>query len=109
MMLTASIANHAQAAAWIVAEARERVPGVVHVPDDATLPAPQVSAGEMLALEPPQVVGKHSRREQQGHRVRAGRARLSEKCERVYHRANVPEACECGASLQSLRAQAKTA
>ncbi|MGO9834356.1 MAG: hypothetical protein ACLP1X_09090 [Polyangiaceae bacterium] len=108
MTLTASLANHPQAAAWIVKEARERVPAVVHVPDDATLPTAQASAGSMLALEPPQVVGKHC--------ATSGKviayepdARVCPKCERVYHKAHVPEACECGASLVTLRAQAKTA
>jgi hypothetical protein len=108
MTLTASLANHPQAAAWIVKEARERVPGVVHVPDDAVLPSAQASAGSMLALEPPQVVGQHC--------AASGKviayepdARVCPKCERVYHKAHVPEACECGASLATLRAQAKTA
>jgi len=108
MTLTASLASHPQAAAWIVREARERVPGVVHVPDDATLPPPQASAGEMLPLEPPQVVGKHC--------AASGKviayepdARVCPRCERVYHKAHVPEACGCGASLESLRSQAKTA
>jgi hypothetical protein len=108
MALTASLANHPQAGAWIVREARERVPGVVHVPDDAPLPPPQASAGEMLALEPPQVVGKHC--------AASGKviayepdARVCPKCERVYHKAHVPETCVCDASLESLRSQAKTA
>jgi hypothetical protein len=108
MTLAASLANHPQAAAWIVREARERVPGVVHVPDSASLPSAQASAGEMLALEPPQVVGKHC--------AASGKviayepdARVCPKCERVYHTAHVPDACECGASLETLRAQAKTA
>jgi hypothetical protein len=108
MTVTASLAGHSQAAAWIVREARERVPAVVHVPDDAPLPPPQASAGEVIALEPPQVVGKHC--------AASGKviayepdARVCPKCERVYHKASVPEACECGASLDSLRSHAKTA
>jgi hypothetical protein len=108
MTLTASLAHHPQAAAWIVRDARERVPAVVHVPDDAPLPPPQASAGEVLPLEPPQVVGKHC--------AASGKviayepdARLCPKCERVYHKAHVPDTCECGASLETLRAQAKTA
>jgi len=108
MAVTASLASQPQAAAWIVKEARDRVPGVVRVPEDATLPAPQASAGETLPLEPPQVVGRHC--------AASGKviaydpdARVCPRCERVYHKAQVPEACECGASLESLRAQAKTA
>jgi hypothetical protein len=108
MTLAASLANHGQAAAWIVREARERVPGVVHVPDDAPLPPPLASAGEMLAVEPPQVVGKHCA---VSGKVIAYEpdARVCVKCERVYHKAHVPDVCECGASLESLRPQDKTA
>jgi len=108
LTLIASLASHPQAAAWIVREARERVPAVVHVPDDAPLPPPQASAGEVLALEPPQVVGKHC--------AASGKviayepdARVCPKCERVYHKASVPDACECGASLDGVRSQVKTA
>jgi hypothetical protein len=31
------------------------------------------------------------------------------RCDRVYHKAHVPEACACGASLEDLRLQSKTA
>jgi hypothetical protein len=102
MTIVARSSSQPQAAAWIVKEARDRVPKVVDVPDDATLSAPLASAGESLPLEPPQVVGKHC--------ATTGKviayepdARLCPRCERVYHKSGVPEVCECGASLAEVR------
>jgi hypothetical protein len=107
MVVIARLRDHPQAAAWIVKEARARVPKMVDVPEDATLPEPRPGDGNTLALEPPQVVGTHC--------VASGKviayepdARLCPRCERVYHKEHVPERCECGASLAELRSQAKT-
>ena len=106
LSLAASLKSHPQAAAWIVKEARERVPTVVDVPEDATLPDPRASAGETLPLEPPQVVGKHC---SASGKVIAYEpdARVCPRCERVFHKASVPAKCDCGASLEELQAQAK--
>jgi hypothetical protein len=105
--LVASLRSQPQAAAWIVKEARERIPSVVDVPEDATLPAPLASAGAVMQLEPPQVVGRHC--------AASGKviayepdARVCMRCERVYHKAQVPTTCECGASLAELQQAAKT-
>jgi hypothetical protein len=108
LVIAARLKSHPQAAAWIVKEARERVPTVVDVPEDATLPDPRASAGESLPLEPPQVVGKHC---SASGKVIAFEpdARVCPRCERVFHKAHVPAACDCGASLVELQAQAKTA
>ncbi len=107
LAVVASLRSHGQAAAWIVKEGRERVPAVVDVPDDVALPAVRPSAGQTLAMEPPQVVGKHC--------AASGKviayepdARVCPRCERVYHKASVPASCECGASLADLQAAAKT-
>ena len=98
MTVTASLANHAQAGAWIVREARARVPAVVQVPADAPLAEPLASAGQTLPLDPPQVVGRHC--------AASGKviayepdARLCARCDRVYHKSSVPETCECGGAL----------
>ncbi len=106
LSVTASLKSQPQAAAWIVREARERVPGVVDVPDDATLPEARVSAGEVLKLEPPQVVG---RRCAATGKVIAYEpdARVCPRCERVYHKASVPDTCECGGALAELRTHAQ--
>ncbi|MBV9946160.1 MAG: hypothetical protein JOZ69_04870 [Myxococcales bacterium] len=102
MLVVASLKSHPRAAAWIVKEARERVPAVVDVAD-AALPEPG-GAGEMLPLEPPQIVGKHC--------AASGKViayepdgRVCPRCERVYHKLHVPESCACGASLEQFRAQ----
>jgi hypothetical protein len=107
MTLVVSLGSHSQAASWIVKEARERVPAVVDVPEDATLPAPFADAGAILTLEPAQVVGKHC--------AASGKviayepdARVCPRCERVYHKAHLPESCSCGGSLAGLQAPAKT-
>jgi hypothetical protein len=108
MNVTASQRSHPQAAAWIVKEARARIPAVVQAPQDTTLPEASPDAGESLPLDPPQVVGRHC--------AASGKvisyepdARLCPRCERVYHKAHVPETCECGASLSDLRAATQTA
>ncbi len=108
MSIVASLATQPQAGAWIVKEARERIPAVVDVPGDATLPEAGAAAGEPLVLEPPQVVG---RRCTASGTVIAYEpdARVCPRCERVYHVTHVPEACACGASLTGLASQSKTA
>jgi hypothetical protein len=103
-----SSVKHPQAAAWIVKEARERVPAVVDVPQDATLPAPQAHAGPSLVLEPIQVVGLRCAASDQIISYEPD-ARICRRCERVYHKAHVPDTCVCGASLADLKARTKSA
>jgi hypothetical protein len=98
MTLAASLATHPQAAAWIVQEARGRIPAAVDVPGDSTLPAAAAEAGETLPLDPPQVVGRHC--------ASSGKvisfepdARVCPRCERVFHKDHVPPTCDCGAAL----------
>jgi hypothetical protein len=107
MTLVASLASHPQAAAWIVKEARARVPAVVELGEDTKLPEANANAGETLPLEPPHVVGKHC--------AASGKviayepdARVCPRCERVYHKAHVPESCACGATLAEFKTQTKT-
>jgi hypothetical protein len=104
LSIAATLKSNPQAAAWIVKEARERVPSVVDVPEDATLPDPRTSAGETFALEPPQVVGKHCA---SSGKVIAYEpdARVCPQCGRVYHKSTVPSSCECGASLGELQSK----
>jgi hypothetical protein len=106
--VTAKLATQPDAAAWIVKEARARVPDVVDISEEESLPAADKHAGEVIAAEPPQVVGKHC--------ADTGRiiayepdARVCPRCDRVYHKASVPERCACGASLTSLLPAAKSA
>jgi uncharacterized membrane protein YeaQ/YmgE (transglycosylase-associated protein family) len=88
---------------WIVKEARGRIPLLVDVPDEARgLPVAQMNEGEVLTMDPIQVVGQRCA---ESNRIIAYEpdARVCVRCERVYYRLSVPEACACGASLTSLR------
>jgi hypothetical protein len=94
------LTSQPQAAAWIVKEARARVPGVTNVGDEVALAPAQSDAGESLALDPLQIVGKRC--------ANSGKviafepdARVCSRCERVYHKDDVPETCACGATLAS--------
>jgi hypothetical protein len=106
--IVASLASHPRAAAWIVKEARERVPAVVQVPENAALPDVRGGANESLAMDPPQVVGKHCASSGDVIAYEPD-ARVCPRCERVYHKAHVPDSCKCGASLEAFKAQTKTA
>jgi hypothetical protein len=107
MLVVATLATHPQAASWIVKEARERVPAVVDVPDDATLPPPRPGADETLTLDPQQVVGKRCAASGEIIAYEPD-ARVCRRCGRVYHKAHVPGVCACGGSLDDLRAAEKT-
>jgi hypothetical protein len=109
MTVVATLVSHPQAAAWIVKEARERVPKVVvDFPSDVPLPDVRAGAGETLQLDPPQVVGKHCAASGTVIAYEPD-ARLCPRCERCFHKAHVPEFCACGASLTEFRTQTKSA
>ncbi|MGO9713837.1 MAG: hypothetical protein ACLQBL_33600 [Polyangiaceae bacterium] len=100
LVVLARLKSHPQAAAWIVREARARIPKVANVGDEITLPEARTDAGESLTLDPVQVVGKRC--------AASGTiiafepdARVCPRCERVYHKAHVPPTCECGGALAS--------
>ena len=109
MNFAASLHGHPQAGAWIVKEARERAcrPSCrSRKTRRCRRRAP--TRGSRSRSSAPQVVGRHC--------AASGKvisyepdARVCPRCERVYHKAHVPEACECGASLEELRAATKTA
>ena len=95
---------HAEAVGWILKEALDRVPKVVAISDSVieTLPGAGVHAGQIVELEPLQVVGKKD--------AVTGKlisyepdARVCARCERVYYKRSVPKRCKCGASLVELR------
>ena len=107
LVAKAAVQSQRQAAAWILKEAKARIPALVDVPDDAEATVGDASkdAGEVLVLDPIQVVGKHC--------AASGTiiayepdARVCPRCERVYHKAHVPETCACGAELSGLRSVA---
>ncbi len=92
--------NQAQAVAWIVKEARARIPKTCEVSDDGLAEIGKASrdAGLVMKLDPLQIVG---------HRCAASDkaiawepdGRVCPRCERVYHKDHVPQACACGGSL----------
>jgi hypothetical protein len=96
--------TQSQAVAWIVKEARERIPNVVELAEEALDAIPKAYKGvaATIRLEPVQVVG---RRCADTSKVIAYEpdARICPRCERVYHKAHVPETCGCGGSLAALR------
>lgn len=101
LSLTAKV--HPGAVGWIVKEARVRIPDAVDVPDEALgLPVAQPGEGTLLVMDAVQVVGKRCA---ETRRIIAYEpdARVCPRCERVYYKLSVPEACVCGASLAALR------
>jgi len=105
--LVVPVAKHPQAAAWIVKEARERVPSVVDVPE-GTVPAAVASVGQAISLDPVQVVGMRCAASDQIISYEPD-ARVCRRCERVYIKTQVPDTCACGASLADLKARPKSA
>lgn len=98
LVIEARVKSQPQAAAWIIREARARVPAVVNVGEDVTLPEPRTEGAEVLTLDPVQVVGKRC--------AASGKviafepdARVCPRCERVYHKDHVPASCSCGGTL----------
>lgn len=98
LTIVAKTASHPLAAAWIVREARARIPKTVDVAEDVALAATNDSDGEMHKLEPVQVVGKRCAASDKVISFEPD-ARLCTRCERVYHKNHVPKKCACGASL----------
>jgi hypothetical protein len=105
--LVVPVAKHPQAAAWIVKEARERVPSVVDVPDGTT-PTAVANVAQSIDLDPVQVVGMRCAASDQIISYEPD-ARICRRCERVYLKTQVPETCACGASLADLKARPKSA
>ena len=92
--------NQPQAVAWIVKEARARIPKVCEVSDEAleTIGKASRDAGFILKLEPLQVVGRRCAASDKAIAWEPD-ARVCPRCERVYHKEHVPETCACGGSL----------
>ena len=105
--LVVSPESHPAAAAWVVKEARSRIPALVDVPDETHgLPEASASAGELLVMDPVQVVGRRCAVTQKIIAYEPD-ARVCPRCERVYYKLEVPDECACGASLQGMRAAAE--
>ena len=99
--IKASLEEHPQAAAWILAEARARVPDVVALTSaEVKEVAPKdEAAGETRAVPELQIAGRHCAAT--GDAITfAPDARLCPRCLECYHREHVPDACvSCGGPL----------
>jgi hypothetical protein len=95
--------THAAACAHMLAEAAERMPTKLDVPEAVRerCGAPNEFAGTKL-MEPLQIVGRHC--------AKTGKvltyepdARNCSRCERVYHKRSTPRTCACGHDLTDQR------
>jgi hypothetical protein len=104
LVITAKLKSHRAAAARIAKEARARIDDVVDLSDSAleAIGAPSDAEGELLALEPVQVVGKRCAKSRKTIAYEPD-ARVCPKCERVYHKNFVPKKCACGEAIGHLR------
>lgn len=102
--LRVRLATAPQAVAWIVSEARARIPKAVDLSDEEQEEVGDASkhAGEWVEPPPLQVVGQHCAESDQVIAYEPD-ARVCPRCERVYHKARVPAACRCGGDLTGLR------
>lgn len=100
LSLTISKKSQAQAVAWIVKEARARIPKLVEVSDEAleTIGKASRDAGQVMKLEPLQIVGRRCAGSDKAIAWEPD-GRVCPRCERVYHKDHVPETCDCGGSL----------
>ena len=108
LALSIAMKSQPQAVAWIVKEARARIPKVVEVSDEARGSMPKASreAGQVMHLDPIQVVGQRCAATDKAIAWEPD-ARICPRCERIYHKDHVPETCACGGSLEALRKKAK--
>jgi hypothetical protein len=100
LSLKISQKNQSQAVAWIVKEARARVPKICEVSDEGLEAIGKASrdAGTVVKLEPLQVVGRRCADSDKAIAWEPD-ARVCPRCERVYHKDHVPDTCACGGSL----------
>lgn len=100
-LITVPISAHPQAAARILAEARERIPLRVEGAGGDGLEKVDDAAGELITLEPPQAAGlrcKHSDKLIAFEKD----ARFCGRCGEIYHKDGVPKRCvSCDALLRA--------
>jgi len=101
------IKGNEQAAAWVVKEARARIPKKVDISneDRKALPEPGDHEGTTLTIEKLQLTGMRCKAS--GKVITFEKdARSCPRCGQIYHQESVPEAClTCEADLASTRAK----
>lgn len=95
--IRADVAAHPKGAAWLVREARERIPAKVTVSGEVALDQVSAEDGERRRLEEPQVAGRHCK--ESGKPISFEEdAVLCGRCGEVYLKDHVPADCmTCGA------------
>jgi hypothetical protein len=101
--LSAPLSTHAQAAAWIVREARARIPARVSIDEEQErlLPEASEAAGEQRPLARTQVAGRRCKASERVISFEPD-ARLCPRCGECYHKEHVPERClTCEGSMEA--------
>lgn len=96
-----SVAANPSAAAWVIKEARERIPKRLKADKAAreALPGTAADDGERVQVEPLQVTGRACRASEQVITFERD-ARFCSRCGEVYHKDSMPDAClTCEAAL----------
>jgi len=92
--ISAPLASQAQAAAWILREARARIPSIIGLDhaEQERIPAALDDAGERRKLTDSQTAGRRCRATDRVISYEPD-ARLCPRCSEIYHKDHVPEAC----------------
>lgn len=99
--ITVSLSAHPQAAARILAEAKERIPERVDEVSGDKLEKLDPSAGELMTLDPPQAAGLRCKSSDKLIAFEKD-ARFCGRCGEVYHKDGVPKRCvTCDAPLRA--------
>jgi hypothetical protein len=95
------------ALAWVVKEARARIPDKVEIDEDdiGAIGSASKLVGEDKPAPPLQLVGKKCAKSQKTIAYEPD-ARVCPRCEIIYHRQHVPKTCVCGNNLSALREKA---
>jgi hypothetical protein len=97
-VVSITIAEHPDAAAFAVQEGRARIPAKMGDAPES-LPGPAPDASEVIVLEPPQLAGLRCAASNRLISFEAD-ARLCGRCGQAYHREDVPKRCaSCDAQL----------
>jgi hypothetical protein len=105
LRIDAKLKSQPQAAAWIVKEARARIPKIVEVTGEGADDIPEAHhSSDVILLEDLQIVGRKDAVTGKAIAYEPD-ARVCKRCERIYYKKSVPKKCACGNSLADLRLQ----
>lgn len=92
--ISAPLSSQPQAAAWILREARARIPAIIALDhaEQERIPAADEAAGERRKITDTQIAGRRCRATDRVISYEPD-ARLCPRCSEIYHKDSVPEAC----------------